>query len=624
MNPSSKPSWKAARMNVDTFPVTIPFPDCPPCLSEPLYAALMFDNLCMCCGEACGYDDVLWTFFVRYCPSCRDLRLATARDIGKDTYFSFAHWNACAHTVVKRSRRYETVYHRPEISHVESLLAETKNVEERQALTVELVQNLSDQRKHVEICENWFHRMSSECKQQRLNAVMSHLKKLGYEPDIRYLNSMYKPLSTHPLVCVREGLRNEGWEQIRPAIIEFMEERKVNRMGWERVYALRDRLDVLDAALIKIRVKAAATEVLPHSIDVVAYPEIESLLTGDKSLSESIFTDALKEVIPRWLRDVDKELAEHFKPASYVPLNDEHSRRKSGPATVELARTVFKCSCGEIRFWPTVACHKHHCEKERARDYQGPDVRSRTYTGKIYPVGMPLMDAAAGGRYFPIEPWKPDWFTLCDDQVKHVFKACGKDPATTTCDDMDRLDVRFSCKTCNKPGRSIGIMHWRTAIYHCLTEHQYASSATAWEVVDAPQAAESKRLENARKGKLLQEYDAETLWQCARCLFGTRKTGMSDESLSQSEMLKHLRYHHRIRQQSAYEMIADRDRLSRLTPPVRLFSDKLSARDLRPAEDDMLIDGRAAFFAFPAENAGTSRATATRTSSRTAAKQRRG
>ena len=48
-------------------------------------------------------------------------------------------------------------------------------------------------------------------------------------------------------------------------------------------------------------------------------------------------------------------------------------------------------------------------------------------------------------------------------KVKNVIKACGRDPQTTTCQEMDAEDVRLSCSLCRYPG-SLLLMTWRTVV----------------------------------------------------------------------------------------------------------------------------------------------------------------
>ncbi|RDX46883.1 hypothetical protein OH76DRAFT_1485154 [Lentinus brumalis] len=65
MSRDSAPFWRAARKQVDGLP------DCPPFLSEPAYANLVFFTHCHGCARPNGSNVVVWSFAVRYCAKCK-------------------------------------------------------------------------------------------------------------------------------------------------------------------------------------------------------------------------------------------------------------------------------------------------------------------------------------------------------------------------------------------------------------------------------------------------------------------------------------------------------------------------------------------------------------------------
>ncbi|OSX63250.1 hypothetical protein POSPLADRAFT_1139531, partial [Postia placenta MAD-698-R-SB12] len=56
--------WKVSRCNIPDLP------ECPPYLSEPAYANLVFFNHCHACLKK-NIKTIFWEFSARYCTSCR-------------------------------------------------------------------------------------------------------------------------------------------------------------------------------------------------------------------------------------------------------------------------------------------------------------------------------------------------------------------------------------------------------------------------------------------------------------------------------------------------------------------------------------------------------------------------
>ncbi|KAH9913490.1 uncharacterized protein B0H18DRAFT_888206, partial [Fomitopsis serialis] len=59
--------WRDARANFPGLPA------CPPYMSEPVFASLLFDVGCMGCG-ALDASRTLWEFCRRYCERCQSQR----------------------------------------------------------------------------------------------------------------------------------------------------------------------------------------------------------------------------------------------------------------------------------------------------------------------------------------------------------------------------------------------------------------------------------------------------------------------------------------------------------------------------------------------------------------------
>ena len=133
---------------------------------------------------------------------------------------------------------------------------------------------------------------------------------------------------------------------------------------------------------------------------------------------------------------------------------------------LSLAAVVFDCD-GCIRslgymhmlppLYPAILAHRCLCRpQQEIEDSEDPLCRA------IAAI------ASVGGHPTCHQRWETRRLSIgkLHKRAVAVIKACGKDPLTTTRAEMDGLDVRFWCETCdeNAKGEERAVMRWRDTV----------------------------------------------------------------------------------------------------------------------------------------------------------------
>ncbi|KAL6300814.1 hypothetical protein BKA93DRAFT_505530 [Sparassis latifolia] len=307
---------------------------------------------------------------------------------------------------------------------------------------------------------------------------------------------------------------------------------------------------VFDRALKEVRRNSVAVETVPHAIDLLNVLEIRDLLdstadSANEDVAYRSFYQMLPGALDRWRLTIEEQLS------TLHPLSDSDSVPPQN--WLKLAKTMFKCTeCDRIRFWPEVAAHMHHCPKAEKYLYHLP----RHPSGTLHSVA-----------------WSTKSLQLCDDRASTMLKAYGMDPDTVTCANMDKLDARFACGTCSEPGKSLVVMGWRAAMYHCMTQHLYCEPE--WQQVSTAQAQEVRKLEKLREEKFLRLYEHFTRWVSGFCACGLHIRCGLNPATDETTVSGHVRVQHNDRYTVPgvlpSEFYQDRDRLPFMPPAVSLF-----------------------------------------------------
>ncbi|KAH9926819.1 hypothetical protein B0H21DRAFT_763916 [Amylocystis lapponica] len=568
-------------------------PPRPSFLSPLKYAELAFGRHCFKCGRgAPDADMVLWEFRARYCKRCKSVRIVPNnrdRSTSEQRHFQSL-MDVCP-------TRYERVHvrnnaplatvpvvHKRDIERLKRKLsrapdeAACKNIMERTKKEKDKMLKVSRSMCHWD--QVWRRKRWVEdegAKERRRKKIVGHLENLGYAPDILLLGPKEKKLAELEVVNTTEILTDEAWKQISPQVVDFMNERKALRLDWEHVQQMRGRLAILDKALMAALDQVDDRELIPHTVDLVNYRKIRAIIEwpADKVVRVKTFDKMLPGLIGQWQREAGDKMAAHLS-------KSDGSERSGSINPLELAKTIFKCSCGLIRMWPGAASHAHN-KSSMANDCSGPNRHSKNFDGTLKPVPLAPFKVAVRARYPLRQPWSPSCFQVCDERVR-----------TATCTEMDRLDARFSCNLCHVPGKLKHLMPWRNAIWHCMRDHvNSAPSDLKWQEASAAETAAAKNVENERVARTEKEIGNILSWYCRHCYKG--RAGRT--RFTKDDALEHVRKHHSTPNAGDDDVAPDPDRSPLAVQSVYLISNRRH-HGVKSNVWEMLDTQRGCFFRF--------------------------
>ncbi|OBZ71726.1 hypothetical protein A0H81_08960 [Grifola frondosa] len=493
MSRTSAHFWKAARQHVEGLP------DCPPFLSEPAYANLLFSPHCHICLKG-NVQSIIWPIFARYCKSCKQSCLLQSHIIStmvpKDMTCSI--WHTL--TVV------------PDTNRSRHILFSKVQLDEFIALW------RAKLRKHAALLEDWNSRRVAaraeeldDVRRQRLEQIVLRLRDEGWGEELDILKANeYHSLSCHALVKQARKVTSRGWPKIRDTLVEYMEELKSRRLKDERLRLLEARCKVLDTAISKYQIpRTAATELMPRFVDFALMPEFRDIVDAPSStnLTPDDFLplqDTIPELVSRWQAAIKTELTSMVAERVQAPPNVD---------VLDLAVAVFDCS----------RCNRslHYPESLRTVVSMNPFTICRKL--KI-------------GRGF--------------ENTQKIVQSCGKDPNSTTRQEMHELDVRLRPKCCNTETIH-QVMTFETAMEH---RHIHDYNDIVWELLSEDQATKVKELE-------IQSYSGQIRSMDIIRDHLKRSHGIEDANIANGDMYEH----------------PDGDIT---TPSVWLISDVLSRNDL--------------------------------------------
>ncbi|KAF9513241.1 hypothetical protein BS47DRAFT_1344467 [Hydnum rufescens UP504] len=235
MNKANKILWKSARATIEDLP------DCPPDLSEPAYASLVFESICTVCGSTRA-SKIDWSTRVRACK--KHVPDAT---IPPNLMFLMLDRNQDEYVVVKSLvpsnlamtyfRRTEALAIIAEYKAVKSKgdpAALEKYIEERKAQ----IQVISQ---HAVAIERWKLNRGVERSQknkemiaQRRNSIFQKLQELGWDEKDLHSEGRAVELEWNRMLEQPAALTNMIWNRIRPRLEAILQVRKEKRLVQEK------------------------------------------------------------------------------------------------------------------------------------------------------------------------------------------------------------------------------------------------------------------------------------------------------------------------------------------------------------------------------------------------------
>ncbi|KAI0341464.1 hypothetical protein BDW22DRAFT_1359036 [Trametopsis cervina] len=537
MSRGSIQCWKEARLSVPGLP------PCPPDLSEPQYANLMFDTRCHACLQP-NSQHIYWQCRVRWCRKC-------SRNLGSCRYDD-EHNGIGEHEVVgsflsdangqpidgERLRRIlpvlindvPPIYYKPHWNKLVSACKETPSEGIDALLELQRAKLLSI-RETADALEDWYSEdkldRAAKLEELRLNRkedIKAKLTEDGWERELEFLaaepflDARFKAL---PEVSKPQALTPRIWKNINGAIVKYMgtireeRERRIRKETLERRLAALDRI-VKEWSTRGLIRDVSATEIL-HGI-----PEVQDMLSSNKlDLSSQELENALQTLLPRY---IETRLQEARKVVGQMISQELGLGPTIDPFSIAIS-SGFMCS---------------YCS-----------------------IGLPLhriVGHICAPSYSRV--WDPESCRRGVKFMKTLIETCGLDPKVATVDDMDGASVRVICRGHKLQGYA-PFMTWRSAWQH----GSRASGICTPEIFDKAteeQMIAAKPLEPIAHQLTLELRDEGRNFRCAHC-------GKSPK-VNKKDIKAHLSESHGIEEATEHDWV-DEDRNDMIHQPVYLAYD---------------------------------------------------
>ncbi|KAG1828151.1 hypothetical protein EV424DRAFT_1387426 [Suillus variegatus] len=486
----AKSIWTGALKRIDRLP------QCPSYLSEPAYANLLFWSYCHRCYSSC--DVIQWELRIRCCNGCTGDML-----IGRGKLPLFVDQLNCldAGQLIPMSvissagpcvRYTDNTYRKPltVASHVDvtKLNMQYKFVKDslllndliihREKVTQEIYQ-------HAALCRIWEAEVADQRRKelvdQRKRDVVEKLENLGLGDELESLRSDASALKEFDNLVVRQDqeLTDSSCQVSLLRLQNFLEIKRARRL----TVLLQDcfkNLAVVVSDMTKTfkNNKNNNLKVFPQAIDICLLSEVRCMIDVPEVLSAEAFVDALTLRLPQlllaWNSQVTRQLADLVRAQLGGIDNDVDP--------LKLAALVFRCSnCRSHVTYPSALAH--------------PCLRAKTLDKPW--VQLPMETTALGRRMslvevyenaaieaFEMYPWNCTVLEAggCFKRIHNLFQVLGRDPNSTTVDDMESCPIRVTCKSCSG-SRNRMILTYRTALIHLVRNHSDSKADVVWGVV---------------------------------------------------------------------------------------------------------------------------------------------
>ncbi|GJE96368.1 hypothetical protein PsYK624_125630 [Phanerochaete sordida] len=534
------PLWKSAFAQVEGIP------KCPPWLSEPAYASLAFENYCHRCGKT-GTKMIYWHFGVRYCPLCRKHMLVKCDDEESCPYGTNCQDIAITHFHDSNRNVRMHYHHLPDVEEYEENAAHWSKEE------ADAYQDNVDEKMDFYIrCMDWQDRLAEDrseqlesMKERRLEIIVKKLEELGWGEELEHMqHDDYESLRCHTDIWKAQELTDRVWDRICPRIEKYVGEIRDERLATDRYLVLKPRFELFVDWYHTWFAEQEDKGILPRPGEILRREEIVHLLDRPEDIDfgdiELWFHGKLPEWTQQWRDSCEDQLR------AIVRGSPEYQDKL--PADVDpltLASVAFDCKyCARYRsdapLLPPLPPYTtaHECLTRPSEVLASNDTVEQAVLAAARCADQ---DQASLGYM----PWSSEGLTIgvWHRRACEVIRAAGKDPLTTTREEMDALEVRFWCRPCLQDchEEKRQVMGWRDAIYHYVY-HDFANNfsrpvdyaalpasrkltrGVQWETMSGPVVQRIKEIEAVANAAYydpnLSTNHSATWYQCSFCPLG--------------------------------------------------------------------------------------------------------
>ncbi|KAI0744136.1 hypothetical protein C8Q80DRAFT_881284 [Daedaleopsis nitida] len=253
MSRNSASFWKAARQQVAGLP------ECPPYLSEPAYANLVFSTHCHRCLKS-STKSAIWEFSARYCQDCKEDMLMYCHphsqcqvnlELGEQLGFVIFPTHVMAAT--KGSTYEGAFYHRPDVQVFKAKYASLSTLEEKRDYAKVIAEQAESRYKFADSMRQWkldqVESRSAELdviKRARFESILEHLRDEDWGDELDLMSPRELAGLEHYKACRKsQKLTEHGWQSIRHDVIQFMESMRTARLEHEHQEAINRRVAIM-------------------------------------------------------------------------------------------------------------------------------------------------------------------------------------------------------------------------------------------------------------------------------------------------------------------------------------------------------------------------------------------
>ncbi|GJE90741.1 F-box protein [Phanerochaete sordida] len=481
---SSITIWQAARNNVPGLP------DCPPELSEPAYANLVFTSNCHYCGKQ-GIQVIEWLLLVRCCKSCRE-NSSIFFDATNHPNDRKRDWLRLYFPSIIRGR---SVYVR--MTDLIPFLADWERRgdkdEQLDVLLKETMENTTRLKQRIVQYQVWDEGRNRSREQeldsiraQRRRAVWAKLAILGLGGEEALLSGSQKDrLENMEGMKEPTPLTERNWLKIKNPIISFIRNARKERVRKERSAPYCNVLNAMIPHLDAYGRTQPLTECFPTTMEFCSIPSvreyIDELITPGTTIDPVRFNMLIPSAIEEWSDNISRHLTQLLPPWLAGPSN---------AAGLRSALVWFRCansskysvSCEDTTLgFPRILVHQHvRRERRAADDPQGADddLANAVRENCLRSPYVFDADELRANVAFDVH---------ASFAAAELVQACGLDPARATAQEMDACDARVACVPCRQ------VMSWRKAVAHVYKPCH--KGRREWVVLDGEDTNALLRLE---------------------------------------------------------------------------------------------------------------------------------
>ncbi|KAK0494992.1 hypothetical protein EDD18DRAFT_1106848 [Armillaria luteobubalina] len=358
---------------------------------------------------------------------------------------------------------------------------------------------------HARLCDDWsdsrvedrFNELK-DIRAQRLEQhlrVVERLTTLGWGEELEN-QRLIDELTWHKLVRPSQPrlLTERAWSTMSDAVISIVKQHRNSRLA----SVLETRMDDFRAAYYAATRDFPLLPIYPKAVDVAVLEPFSNLLFTtplDQDVTESVTATLAKLpiVAGKWRETENCALQALMLKAGLEP-------------NLDLATSFFKCNlCRGLCQYPYVLAHR--CFSLYPYNLFDPDNWKGNAVSRLWDCDeAPIWSASqyeVDGEAFK--------------RVQSIVQACGLNPETATCEDMDSLNCRVTCS--NSETGSL-VMRWQIAA-QC---HDQQPNSQAWKLLD--DAGELERVKDLEKLAKITGYRDSSYGQkfiCSHCKFLRRK-----------------------------------------------------------------------------------------------------